>query len=104
MSSRCVVYEEPRMAYLFLEVRRAYGLPARPGKVTGLADPYVHITVGAQEARTHIAAVRQMSARLIGGACKPIAMPRFTTHTQRTGYTQSGVARLIYLRCREATG
>ena len=56
LSAKCAVYEEPRMAYLFLEVRRAAGLQARPGKVTGLADPYVHVTVGQQQARSSIAA------------------------------------------------
>ena len=45
------------MAYLFLEVRKAHGLQARAAKVTGMSDPYVHVTVGSQQARTHITAV-----------------------------------------------
>ena len=58
LSSRVRLFEEPRMTYLFLEVRKAHGLQARSAKVTGMSDPYVHITVGQQQARTHIAAVR----------------------------------------------
>ena len=53
---RCKTYEEPRLAYLFLQVRKASGLKARQGKPNGMADPMVHISVGggAQRARTKV--------------------------------------------------
>ena len=54
---RCKTYEEPRLAYLFLHVRKATGLKARHGKPNGMADPLVHISVGggiAQRARTKV--------------------------------------------------
>ena len=50
------VYEEPRLAYLFLEVRQAHGLQARGGRASGMADPFVQIRVGDQQARTHVEA------------------------------------------------
>jgi len=53
-TSRVKTYEEPRMAYLFLEVRRASGLRARHGKPNGMCDPFCHITVGGQRARTRL--------------------------------------------------
>lgn len=56
LSSRVQVFEEPRMAYLFVQVRRAQGLQARQSKVTGMADPFVHVSVGGQQARTRTVA------------------------------------------------
>jgi len=53
-TSRCATYEEPRLAYLFLRVHSASGLRPRAnnGKPNGMADPFVHIRVGEQEARS----------------------------------------------------
>lgn len=51
-SSRVQVFEEPRLSYLFVQVRRAQGLTARQRKVSGMADPLVHVSVGDQHART----------------------------------------------------
>jgi hypothetical protein len=42
------------MAYLFLQVQKASGLKARQGKPNGMTDPFCHVVVGKQRARTHI--------------------------------------------------
>ena len=42
------------MAYLFLQIQKASGLKARDGKPNGMSDPFCHITVGTQRARTRI--------------------------------------------------
>ena len=57
-TTRLKVYEEPRLAYLFLQVRKASGLKARQGKPNGMSDPFCHVIVGKQRARTAIVQVR----------------------------------------------
>jgi hypothetical protein len=57
-TARLKTYEEPRMAYLFLQVRKASGLKARQGKPNGMSDPFCHVVVGTQRARTRIVQAR----------------------------------------------
>lgn len=68
LTSKVKVYEEPRLAYLFLEVRKAHGLQARARRASGMADPYVHVTVGNQQARTH----------MVSDTLNPVWEDRFT--------------------------
>ena len=86
------------MSYLFLQVQRASGLKARQGKPNGMSDPFCHVVVGKQRARTHIVQVRQR-------ACTPSR--RLVTHLRfrcvlRAGYAEPGVERRIHLCCGEA--
>jgi hypothetical protein len=65
------------MAYLFLDIIKASGLKARENKPNGMSDPFCHVVVGKERARTRI--VQVCTARLEERATAPFSACRKLT-------------------------